>query len=85
MLFLQVVKLLMFSYVRDVAVTVVAVMAEIHFIPSVVPGAWAEVAVLSVLMPVVDLCVHPLFAVRTDAVHGSGLPYERGIDFIDSA
>lgn len=75
MLFLQVVKLLMLSYVRDVAVAVVAVMAEMNEVPSVVSGTCLKIAVLSVTVPVVDLCVHPLFAVRTDAVLCPLLPY----------
>ena len=82
MLFLRVVKLLMLSYIRDVAVAVVAVMAEIHFIPSVVSGASAEVAVLSVLMPVVHVKVHPLLTILAYAIFGSGLPNKRGIDFV---
>ena len=59
MLFLYVVKLLMLSYICDVAVAVVAVMAEIHFIPSVVSGTSAEIAVQSVAVPVVYLKVYP--------------------------
>ena len=72
----------MLSYICDVAVAVVAVMAEIHFIPSVVSGASAEVAVLSVLMPVVHVKVHPLLTILAYAIFGSGLPNKRGIDFV---
>lgn len=75
----------MLSYICDVAVAVVAVMAEIHFIPSVVSGTSAEIAVQSVAVPVVDLRVHPFFAVRADAVLCPLLPYEGRVHFVNAA
>ena len=85
MLLLQIVKLLVLSYVRDVTVAVVAVVAEVDHVPSVVPGASTQITVLSVLVPVVHVKVHALLAVLAYAVLGPRLPYERGVHFVDSA
>lgn len=85
MLLLQIVKLLMLSHVRDVAVAVVAVVAEVHQVPPVESGAGAQITVLPVLVSVVDFEVHALFAVGADAVVRALLSHQRGVHFVDSA
>ena len=75
MLFLQVVKLLMLPYIRDVAVAVATVMAEMNSIPPVVSRTGREITVLSVTVSVVDLLVNPLLTVNADAKVCPLLPY----------
>lgn len=85
MLLLQVVKLLMLSYVRDVTVAVVTVVTKVNEVPSAVSRTGAEIAVLPVLVPVKNSFVHPLFTVWTDAVLCTLLPLKRGVYFVDAA
>ena len=75
MLLLKIVKLLVFSNIRDVTVAVGAVVAEMNQIPSIVSGTGFEIAVLSVTVPVVDLFVHPSLTVLADAELCPLLPY----------
>lgn len=74
MLLLQVVKLLMLSYIRDVTVAVVAVVTKVNEVPSAVSRTGTEVAVLPVLVPMEDSLVYPLFTVWADAVLAPLLP-----------
>lgn len=84
MKFLQVVKLLVFSYIRNVVVGVVTVVAKVCTKPSGVPRVRIEVRVPSVLVPVVDFVVYSHFAVKADAKLMSSLSYEWWIDRVDS-
>ena len=84
-LFLQVVKLLMLPYIRDVAVAVATVVAEMNQIPSIVSGTGFEIAVLSVTVPVVDLLVHPPLTVNADAKVCPLLPHKRWVNFVNTA
>ena len=82
---LHVVKLLVLPNVRDVAVGVVAVVAEVHLVGPGVPVARLQVAVPPVLVPVVDLVVDPLLAVWADAVLLVVLPHDGWIDGVDAS
>lgn len=75
----------MLSHVRDVTVAVVAVVTKVNEVPSAVSRTSAEIAVLPVLVPVVNIFVHPLFTIWTDAVMCTLLPLKRGVYCIDAA
>ena len=82
---LRVVKLLVLSYVRDFAVGVVAVVAKVHLVPPSVPVAGFKVAVSPVLVSVVDVVVHSLFAVRAYSVLLVLFDHDGWVDCVDAS